>query len=295
LGKTVTPDENANYDLLRSEPVGGHCSYPDGCFWQEPSGEDQQLRFALAERGSANGRVSFTVYGVNLYNWPGFELDPLPGLSREEAETLVREGKLSRCFYGDALLERSETGLRLLEYAKQDLAPEPVTDPEPETNPVPDGPEPSYDLDPVRLNSLLTAFAEQGITTIDILHNNAFFWGDYALCGTRGWFYEEEKDGEHDGKIMRREIMRLEASLKAAGDRTKIVFLHYPPIYGNYRCEEILSLLKEHRVPLCYYGHIHGKGCAWAFNGYHDGTQFRLVSADFVNFTPVRIPFSFDF
>ena len=109
-------------------------------------------------------------------------------------------------------------------------------------------------------------FREQGITTIDILHNNAFTWGDYAICGTRGWFYEEEKGGEHDAKIMRREIMRLEASLKAAGERTKLVFLHYPPIYGNYRCEEILALLKEYRVPLCYYGHIH--------------------------FTPVRVPFA---
>jgi len=135
-------------------------------------------------------------------------------------------------------------------------------------------------------------FEEQGITTIDILHNNAFFWGDYAICGTRGWFYEEEKGGEHDAKIMRREIMRLEASLKAAGERMKLVFLHYPPIYGNYRCEEILALLKEYRVPLCYYGHIHGKGCSWAFNGCSAGTQFKLVSADFVNFTPVRVPFA---
>jgi predicted phosphohydrolase len=89
---------------------------------------------------------------------------------------------------------------------------------------------------------------------------------------------------------MRREIMRLEASLKAAGDRKKLVFLHYPPIYGNYRCEEILQLLKDHRVPLCCYGHIHGKGCAGAFNGWHEGTQFKLVSADFVNFSPVPVP-----
>ena len=133
-------------------------------------------------------------------------------------------------------------------------------------------------------------FAEHGITTIDILHNNAFAYGEYAICGTRGWFYEEERGGEHDGKIMRREIMRLEASLKAAGERRKLVFLHYPPIYGNYRCEEILALFKEHRVPLCYYGHIHGKGCAWAYNGWHEGTQFKLVSADFVNFSPVPVP-----
>ena len=202
LGKTVTPDENANYDLLRSEPVGGHCSYHDGCFWQEPSGEDQLLRFALAERGSADGRVSFTVYGVNLYNWPGpgFELDPLPGLSREEAETLVREGKLTRCFYGDARLERSETGLRLLEYAKQDLAPEPVTDPEPETNPVPDGPEPSYDLDPVRLNSLLTAFAEQGITNSDTELAGEYELAQFAHIWTKLHNYDaiswQTEDGE---------------------------------------------------------------------------------------------------
>ena len=133
-------------------------------------------------------------------------------------------------------------------------------------------------------------FAQEEIKSIEILHNNSFDYGEYALCGTRGWFYEEEKGGEHDAKIMRREIMRLEASLKAAGDRRKLVFLHYPPVYGNYRCEEILQLLKEHRVPLCCYGHIHGKGCAGAFNGWYEGTQFKLVSADFVNFTPVRLP-----
>ena len=134
-------------------------------------------------------------------------------------------------------------------------------------------------------------FAARGIDSIEILHNNCFFYGDNAICGTRGWFYEEERGGEHDAKIMRREIMRLETSLKAAGEHKKLVFLHYPPIYANYRCEEILALLKEHKVSLCCYGHIHGKGCAWAFNGWHEGTEFKLVSADAVNFTPVRLPF----
>lgn len=134
-------------------------------------------------------------------------------------------------------------------------------------------------------------FAESGIDTVDILYNNFFEYGEYAICGTRGWFYEEESGGEHDKKIMRREIMRLEASLKAAGNRKKLVFLHYPPIYQKYRCEEILALLKEHDVRLCCYGHIHGKGCAAAFNGWHDGTEFKLVSADFVDFAPIRLPY----
>ena len=132
-------------------------------------------------------------------------------------------------------------------------------------------------------------FAEHGIETIDVLNNNFFTYGDFALCGTRGWFYEEETGGEHDKIIMRREIMRLETSLKAAGDREKLVFLHYPPLYQNYRCEEILALLKEHDVRLCCYGHIHGKGCRSAFTGWHDGTEYKLVSADAVNFSPVKL------
>ena len=132
-------------------------------------------------------------------------------------------------------------------------------------------------------------FAAHDITTIDILNNNCFSYGDYALCGTRGWFYEEEKDGEHDRKIMRREIMRLEASLRAAGDREKLVFLHYPPVYLSYRCEEILALLKEHGVRLCCYGHIHGKGCRNALNGWLEGTEYKLVSADHVDFMPVKL------
>ena len=134
-------------------------------------------------------------------------------------------------------------------------------------------------------------FEQNGISTIDILYNNCFDYGDYAICGTRGWFYEEEKGNEHDAKIMHREIMRLETSLNAAGDRTKLVFLHYPPVFQSYRCEEILQLLKKHEVRLCCYGHIHGKGCNFAFNGWMDGTEFRLVSADFVDFTPVRLPY----
>ncbi len=132
-------------------------------------------------------------------------------------------------------------------------------------------------------------FEDNGISSIDIIHNNCYEYGEYAICGTRGWFYEEEKGSDHDGKIMRREIMRLEASLKAAGDKKKLVFLHYPPIYQKYRCEEILELLKQYEVRLCCYGHIHGKGCDFAFNGWQGGTEFRLVSADFVNFTPRKL------
>ena len=132
-------------------------------------------------------------------------------------------------------------------------------------------------------------FGEQGFDSLEILHNNAVIWNDVALCGTRGWFYEEDHGTEHDRKMMLREIQRLETSLKAGGEREKIVFLHYPPVFRNYRCEEILRLLQEYEVRRCYYGHIHGRGIPLAFNGWVGCTEFRLISADAVGFVPVRV------
>jgi len=132
-------------------------------------------------------------------------------------------------------------------------------------------------------------FEAHQLTSFSVLFNNALFWEDLALCGTRGWFYEEERGGEHDAKVMRREIGRLEMSLKAAGEREKLVFLHYPPLYLQYSCPGILTLLKDYGVQECCYGHIHGKGSYAAFRGEQDGTHFRLVSGDFLDFIPAKI------
>ena len=88
---------------------------------------------------------------------------------------------------------------------------------------------------------------------------------------------------------MLREVQRLERSLEAGGDREKIVFLHYPPVFQNYRCDEIIQLLQDYKVRKCYYGHIHGKGCPLAFNGRIGFTEFQLVSADNLRFVPMRV------
>ena len=132
-------------------------------------------------------------------------------------------------------------------------------------------------------------FEENGMENMQILNNNCYEYGEYAICGTRGWFFEEELGDEHDRKIMLREVGRLEASLKAAGERKKLVFLHYPPIYQGYECPEILSLLEQYQVERCYYGHIHGKGHSAAFQGERNGTVFRMVSADYLDFYPLKV------
>ena len=130
---------------------------------------------------------------------------------------------------------------------------------------------------------------ENGFADMHILHNNSYEYKGFALCGTKGWFYEEEQQGSHDEKIFRRELIRLEASLQAAGDMPKLCFLHYPPRYRGYTCPEILELLKKYRAAACYYGHLHSDSHKLAIEGDFDGTHFQLVSADYINFTPVKI------
>ena len=132
-------------------------------------------------------------------------------------------------------------------------------------------------------------FREHELTTMEILHNNCKFYGELALCGTRGWFYELDNQGTHNEKVLLREIGRLESSLKAAGEHEKLVFLHYPPLYQGYRCPEILRLLKEYGVKLCCYGHLHGASHRRAIEGMWDGTEFSLVSADYLKFVPKKI------
>ena len=131
-------------------------------------------------------------------------------------------------------------------------------------------------------------FRENGFDTLDILHNNSHLYGETALCGTRGWFYEEDR-GEHSAKIFNRELIRLEASLKAAGEREKLCFLHYPPLYQGYRCQEILDLLERYGVKLCCYGHLHGGSHRLAVTGRQGTVDYRLVAADYVGFRPVCV------
>ena len=131
--------------------------------------------------------------------------------------------------------------------------------------------------------------AENGFENLEILNNNCYEYDAYAICGTRGWFFEEEKSGEHDEKVFRRELCRLEASLKAAEGKQKLVFLHYPPKYKGYECPEILELLERYGVRRCFYGHLHGGSHGLAMEGLWDGVEYRLVSADRLNFIPYLV------
>ena len=130
---------------------------------------------------------------------------------------------------------------------------------------------------------------ENGFSNQLILNNNHYEYENWAICGTRGWFFEEDKCGTHDEKVFRRELIRLETSLQSAGDLPKIVFLHYPPHYKGYACSEILTLLKKYDVKRCLYGHLHGASHNLALEGVWDGIDYKLVSADKLGFIPFTV------
>jgi len=131
---------------------------------------------------------------------------------------------------------------------------------------------------------------QHGFENLHLLHNNAYTYRDIAICGTRGWFFEEEKEGTHDEKVFRRELCRLEASLKAAEENcVKYCFLHYPPRYRGYVCQEILDMLKQYDVKACYYGHLHGDSHKLALQGESAGIRYELTASDYVNFKPVLV------
>ncbi len=133
-------------------------------------------------------------------------------------------------------------------------------------------------------------FLQNNFDTLKILFNNHYRYGEYGICGTRGWI--NEKKGEAaDKKVLMREASRLETSIRSAiSDNLKpVVFLHYPPIYYNERNYEILEVLHRYGIKKCFYGHIHGSAQNYAIDGVVDGIDFRLISADYLKFVPLDI------
>lgn len=125
---------------------------------------------------------------------------------------------------------------------------------------------------------------------INILFNNSYECDDFVVCGTRGWIIDSSS--QEDLSILNREVGRLKMSLDSAKEssKEKVVFLHYPPVYGNLVCDKIVDVLKEYDVKKCYYGHIHGTNMiSNCINGEYKGVNFKLISCDGLNFTPLLV------
>ncbi|MDE5946953.1 MAG: metallophosphoesterase [Oscillospiraceae bacterium] len=138
-------------------------------------------------------------------------------------------------------------------------------------------------------NKILNFFREKNFDTLNILHNNHYKYENYGICGTRGWI--NMPDEPADAKILAREAGRLETSICSAlaENLEPIVFLHYPPVFGNSFNYDILDVLYRHKVKKCFYGHIHGRGHQLALNGIYDDINFHLISGDYLQFVPKKV------
>ena len=138
------------------------------------------------------------------------------------------------------------------------------------------------------LSSMQRFLDKNGLNTLHFLHNNAVTVEGISLCGSRGWMFEEGERAE--GSITARELGRIRRSLAAAPpENEKILFLHYPPIFGQQVIPEFFDAMKEYGVKQCFYGHLHGGAIPLAYQGEFFGVDCRLISADYLKFCPIKI------
>ena len=113
------------------------------------------------------------------------------------------------------------------------------------------------------------------------------------VCTFRGWICPGAEDyTEADQKIYNREILRLKESIRKAMDLRQnneeiILFMHFPPCINGEK-NEITQIIEENQIKRCYFGHVHGinnKDC----DIHSPFTQYKLISADFINFDPAFV------
>lgn len=141
-------------------------------------------------------------------------------------------------------------------------------------------------------NKMRLFLERNNFDTIEILQNSAYFYNGTAVCGTRGWTIPSAESKNDDRKIFEREKQRLILSLesaKALKPNEIIVAMHYPPIDKNNINSDFLNIMKEYKVSECVFGHLHAAAHAHAPVGIYDNIKLRLVSCDYLNFTPILI------
>lgn len=128
---------------------------------------------------------------------------------------------------------------------------------------------------------------------INFVQNNFFTYGEYAICGTRGWNPPSEgKYTEHDKKIYSREQIRLRLSLDnavKAGYKKIIVMIHFPPVNDKFEESDFTKIFKEYNVEKVIYGHLHGPSLRRVYEGINDEIEYIMTSCDYINFDPIKI------
>ena len=136
----------------------------------------------------------------------------------------------------------------------------------------------------------ISAVREALPENVHAIQNDAIKIGKYIFCGTRLWNPPEagKKQKADDEKIYKREVIRLDLSIKAAQklqtENEQIVLItHYPPF--NNKMEEnneVLRMIKDAGIKIVIFGHLHGKHHNYKAITEMDGIKYYLTSCDFL-------------
>lgn len=132
-----------------------------------------------------------------------------------------------------------------------------------------------------------TQLNKLGLDSIRFIINDCYESDTIGVYGTRGWISRDERNfTEKDEKIFKRELLRLENSLKSSRLQvgTKIVMIHFPPFNNDGSVNEFVELMIKYDIDICLYGHLHGEGHNFIKESIIEGIRFHCVSSDYLNF-----------
>lgn len=116
------------------------------------------------------------------------------------------------------------------------------------------------------------------------LQNDSVDFGEFVVCGTRGWTVPERagEQSEEDKKIFEREKIRLEMALSSArrSNSSIVCMLHYPPFNSRKDDSDFTQLLERYGVKVVVYGHLHGKSVKKDLKYVKNGISYYLTSCD---------------
>lgn len=147
----------------------------------------------------------------------------------------------------------------------------------------------------VTVTSMRNFLKENNFENIDFLYNNSYEFENCIIVGTRGWNIADEAENK---KMIKREAIRLELSIqdglnRFGNEKEIIAFMHYPPInHANIETNEpneFIQILQKYNIKTCYYGHLHGQAISEAVEGKYFGIDFKLVSADGLDFKLMKV------
>lgn len=127
------------------------------------------------------------------------------------------------------------------------------------------------------------------------IQNDAIKIGNYVICGSRGWVLPEPNfKTPEDEKIYKRELIRMELSLKNAKsiceDCDKIIVMtHFPPVNFMADDSDLSKMFEEYNVDIVVFGHLHSYDKKQKMKFVKNGIKYYLTSCDLLNNKLVEI------